>query len=79
MIFKLSLHSWCISALEAVFHNLYELCCFTDVTFYNSHWKTEMLIQMTQLVSISIVFSDFRENCQDDLKKNIWFIIYKKY
>lgn len=38
-----------------------------------------MLIQMTQLVSISIVFSDFRENCQDDLKKNIWFIIYKKY
>lgn len=24
---------------------------------------------MTQLVNTSIVFSDFQENCQDDLKK----------
>lgn len=75
--FKLLLHSWCISALEAVFHNLYELCCFTDVTFYNSHWKTEMLIQMTQLVNISIVFSDFQENCQDDLKKTFGLLFIR--
>lgn len=31
--------------------------------------KSEMLIQMTQLVNIRIAFADFKENCQDDLKK----------